>query len=352
MDMPAFPKAELDDAVVADIEARLEAALGGDPASAEVNEAIPTQEPVVTDDAASDEPVAEKAADADPAPDAESDPAEELPTLSDNVQRAMLGSKWTEEEIKQGFDVYGVDEMNKIADKVYQNHKDNSREWAAHGRMVTDSEAATQPQVTDDSKPNDQLPRIDADALKEEYAHDEAIAQLIDKMAGPMNLSIEAINKILPSIAESKARHQQSEDAVLKQEIDGFFNGRDLAGFSKHYGEGSTESTVDTDAYGNRMKVLQYADQLRVGATYQGRDISLQDALYLAHDAVSGDWKMEAMREDLKTQLQKRAKSVTLKPAESSTSTTSGEAEVSEKPTRKQLEDTSLLALRELFNQG
>jgi hypothetical protein len=115
------------------------------------------------------------------------------------------------------------------------------------------------------------------------------------------------------------------------------------------YGTGPTQSVTD-DFFENRMKVLEQADQIRAGASFQGREVGLTEALSLAHDSISASYRVQAIREDIKAKVQQRASSVTTPPAKGSEggSTSAPSGERPEK-TRKEIEDASAIALREIF---
>lgn len=279
---------------------------------------------------------------------APSKPADESPTLPSNYIRSLKATGWDDEEIQRLVE-HDFDLAKNTAEKVHENRMRESREWAAHGRIVRAGEpstpATTEPVPSQPSQTPQQLPRVDVEALKTEFGEDEAIAGIIDRMSGPVNKAIEAMNLILPQVAESAARQKESENATVATEIDTFFKSSDLAAYAELYGVGPTRG-VEAEHFQNRMLVMEQADQIRVGASYQGREIGLSDALELAHDSVSSNFQMKAVRAEIKSKVQKRAKAVSLKPSITKSTPPSGDRSPI---TRANLEKRSASTLREIF---
>lgn len=340
----------VDDAKIAEIEAKLQAIatgdashLAGDPAPEppkdEITPVVVTPPVPVIPEVT---PQVVEAAKVKP------DEGGSAPTLPDNVVRSLIASGWSPDEITQQHAVLGV-EFEKIAAKVHDKRAADSREWAAHGRMEANQRAAAaEPTKESESLPPTELPRVDVEALKKQYGDDPRIAGIIDGLVGPVNKSIEAMNTMLPSVAESAARQEASEEAALQNEVNSFFSSPGVATYKALYGVGPTQG-VDEEAYQNRLRVMEVADQIRVGASYQGRIVGFTEALSLAHDTVSADYRVQAIREDIKQKVQQRAQSVTTPPSKGSvTGSVSAPAPRTEK-TRAEIEAYAEAALREIF---
>jgi hypothetical protein len=276
------------------------------------------------------------------------------PTLPDNHIRSLIGAGWTKEEIDEQHSALG-DEFLTIAEKVHENRLRESREWAAHGRIEANQRAAAAEKLVEKQEQGQtpsELERVDIDALKREFGNDPRINAMIDSLGGSTNRAIEALQAMMPKIAESQARQEQSEQAALQNEVNSFFNSPDLLAYKDLYGVGPTQSIHDEGHWDARMKVLEVADQIRVGASYQGREVGLSDALSLAHESVSADFRVRAVREDIKSKMQQRQSSITQRPS------TQQSNETAEKPpseggsremSRKELEDKAQAALRQIF---
>ena len=76
----------------------------------------------------------------------------------------------------------------------------------------------------------------------------------------------------------------------------------------------------------NRNKVLELADALITGAAQQGRQLTVNEALTLAHDSVSGGFKTQAIRKQVKSAVQTRNKGITIRPTQKGSQPNTGPA--------------------------
>jgi len=351
-EMPNFDgeRMVVSDEKAKEIEAKLDAISSDEPYIAPEPEAtVETPEVVVETTPTPVEAAVEETSEVAEAPESTPEPTDETkpdaPTLPDNVRRSLIATGWDEEEIDNNLSVL-KDEFLPIAERVHQKRMDESREWAARGRMVREVE----PTKEAAEEVAETLAPMDVEELKAEYGHDPDMSALIDKMSGKMNASIEAINQILPIIAEQRAHQNEATDAAVQAQVNGFFETGGLVSYEGLYGKGNMQD-LEQGFYDSRMLVLQQADALQVGAAEQGRTVSMAEALGMAHDIVSGDFQMEALRADMKSKMQKRAASITLKPDSSGggpAETPTGERAQPQK-TRAQMEIDAGLALRKLF---
>ena len=334
------------DEKAAEIEAKLASIASDTPYEAPEPEAVTTEETVVET-----VPTKEEAAVEENLADKSTDEVEEVkkdtdaPTLPDNVRRSLIATGWDDDEIDNNLSVLG-EEFIPIAERVHGKRMDESREWAARGRMVRE----TEPTPEDTKDVSDTLSPIDTADLKTQYGHDPAMSDFIDQMSGKMNASIEAINQILPIVAEQRAHQTEATDAAVKQQVDAFFDNGSLVSYEGLYGKGQMQN-LEQGFYDSRMAVLQQADALQVGAAQQGRTVSMTEALGMAHEIVSGDFQMEALRAEMKAKVQQRAASITLKPDSSGGPSNATPVAGEERPeiTRAELEARSLIALKKVF---
>jgi len=239
------------------------------------------------------------------------------PTLPAAYRRTLRAYEWTDEEIDAA---YGVDPANFTitASKLHRTRNDEIAAWARMGRAARDTtapdtgaegEADGRPSSARKSAPATKgpVPRIDVEGLSERYGDPD----LIKEIAGPINAAIDAINGYLPDITSGVAAVQQGRVAQLQQIIDGFFADPEIQPYADLYGAGKDLTKEQLEARG---RVLETADALVVGARQQGRSLTVQEAIALAHDSVSADHKTAAIRKELRGTVTKRAESVTMKP--------------------------------------
>jgi hypothetical protein len=236
-----------------------------------------------------------------------------VPTLPDSYRRSLKAYGWEDAEIDQNMKVMGPSFLI-TAQKIHANRNAEIATWADAGRRAREA-----------NKPADQTPQkfeaikpIDGTALKEHYGDDK----LIDSLLSPINAVVAQINAMVPAIQQTQQKSQTSELETLGRQIEGFFGGKELQPFTEVYG--TATKTLTPEQITTRNRVLETADALICGARYQGRTLGLGEALTLAHDSISGDYKAKAARQEITSTLQKREKGITLRPGNKSKSAASG----------------------------
>ena len=109
--------------------------------------------------------------------------------------------------------------------------------------------------------------------------------------------------------ADQTAKQTQTE--ALSRTVKDFFGGKDLAPYATAYGK---DGSLTTEQVTMRSKVLETADALISGAAFQGRNLSVQDALMLAHDTVASGLKETVIRDQIRTSVTKRNAAISLRP--------------------------------------
>lgn len=79
---------------------------------------------------------------------------------------------------------------------------------------------------------------------------------------------------------------------------------------------GPKDGTLTPGQQQARSTVANLADQIRAGAKAQGKQVGIKDALAKAHAIVTYDMQQQAARQQIVTQVQKRAKSATQPPTQ------------------------------------
>ncbi len=314
-----------------------------EPEPVKVAESVAVVEPVPDESQVSIEAAVEHTDSA-----SEVEAASKTPTLPDNYIRSLLASGWSEQDITEQHASLG-DEFVVIAEKVHSKRQSDSREWAAHGRIEANQrEAAIDAARQTEPDTPTEIERLDVAALKKELGDDPRVMAFVDKLVTQTNKAIEAMNTMMPRVSESAARQEQSEKAALQNEVNAFFASPAVLPYKGLYGIGPTQDT-EGDHYTARMRVLEVADQIRVGASFQGREVGMSEALDLAHDSVSADHRVQAIREDIKAKVQKRAQSATTRPSKGSDSGSTSAPAVRTEKTRDEIEQFAQNALRQIF---
>lgn len=261
------------------------------------------------------------------------------PILPDAYRRSLKAYEWTDDEITNAL-AQGGQKFVESAAKMHQTRSKELAGWAELGRKQrpeTPVVVAEKPSV---AVQTGTLKPVDVKALKAKYG-DEA---LIDEIVGPVNALMDQINQILPQVRETQAASQTAKQENLGRQIDGFFGSENMKAHATTYG--TETGKLAPEQLSSRNKVLELADALIGGASLQGRQLSFNEAMELAHDSVTGPAKEQAARTKLTSQLQQRAKGISLKPG---TRKPGAGAPLSAAANRSALEKRTTSALQKAF---
>lgn len=331
------------DDLAAKIQDKFKAAFATDGDVEEEVEETPAAEATKEEPADEDEPAEVKAteeAEEAAAPASEKKSAAGTPTLPAAYRRSLKAYEWTDDEIDNAL-ATGGDRFVLTAQKMHANRNKEVAQWAEAGRAARQPGQQTQ---TSNQKPvedDGQLKPVDAAALKAKYG-DEA---LIDDIVGPVNKVVAQINKLVPQVQRSQQQSQQTELETLDRQVQAFFGSKDLEAYRETaYGHGANQTPEHIT---NRQKVLETADALIGGAKLQGRYLTLDEALTLAHDSVTAPIKAKAARTELGNQLKKRNTAISLRP--NTRGAAAGSTGVAKAATRSELEKRVQFGLRKAF---
>jgi hypothetical protein len=261
-----------------------------------------------------EEAVAETPAEATPAEETLVEEAAATPveskasTLPAAYVRSAKARGWTDEEIS-GFHTANPDLSLKTFERMHASRVSEVQEWAELGRKVRQGETpvpAAAPAST--PAPTPALAPINVQEMVEKYGNED----LIKELAGPINAAIAALGPVVQDAMSSREQTKQTQKDALAKTVQDFFTATDMAPYAEAYGKNLNALTpVQIEM---RSKVLETADALIAGATFQGRKLSVQEALVLAHDSVASGMKETIIRDQIRTKVQKRAKGISLKP--------------------------------------
>jgi len=298
---------------------------------------VPTDEVVDgVKDEVEDEPEDDKGTEA-----AETDEEKPVkPTLPESYRRSLVAyGNWTDEEINAHFEA-NPKMFLEMAGKLHHNRNAETAGYADAGRQAR--AAAVQPNAgsaVPDKKLPGKMEPVNAAALIEKHGQED----LVNDLLSPVNDVIQQINTILPQLEESRQEAQRSRNEVLGKQIETFFTAKEMKPYVKVYGD-VTKTALTEVQNQNRNKVLEQADAIVIGAKLQRRQLTVDEALLMAHDSVAGEFKEQVIRADLKRKTKKRAKGTTVRPSHR------GKPPAGGKPsTRKQLEDKAAAGLKSIF---
>jgi hypothetical protein len=250
--------------------------------------------------------------------DEEAGEDDEKPALPDRLKRAAEHAGWSPEEISE---FYGADPARalKTFEKMHASMNDLSRQFAEIGR----TRIAMERQKLTAKEPEKEQPKtadlIDIKALRERDPDNELL---------PV---VEALNEGLKKLSAGREQSSEvpkeqrnvQEDFALAQQITTFLDSDSLKQYSDFYGPACDEKGMPIwDNRGltpgqiaNRDALIQQADAIWVGAQMHGKQLSVPEALGMAHSLLTDSIRERKVREELVGKVKKRAKGMTLRSA-------------------------------------
>jgi hypothetical protein len=309
-----------DPKIVSAIQAHLDAFAEDDDAA----EVSPVAKALAEETPAEEKPVEEAPAPVEETP-AEEKVVEEKPveeavaakasTLPAAYVRTAKARGWEDQEIADFAKANPALAM-KTFERMHVSRTQEINEWAELGRKVRQNPVPSQqtpvsPVPASGASPAPvatALQPIDIPAMVAKFGNQE----LIEALAGPMNATIAMLGPIVRDAISSQKQVQETQKETLGKTIQGFFTGADMAPYKETYG--GKAHTLTKEQIESRHAVLETADALIAGARFQGRNLSVEDALTMAHDSVSSASKETVIRDSLRKSIVKRGAAITLKP--------------------------------------
>ena len=252
-----------------------------------------------------DQSTPEETASADDTPQETDNEPEADNTIPDNIYRAVIHSGWTPEEIAE-FHQANPTQALKVFTKLYQDVNNLSRQFAEIGRTRIQMER---------EQPHEEKPLVDIEAIRKEDPDN------------PLLPALEAITKELTAqrAAPQPQQARTQEDIALATQVLTFLGGDPMKVYADFYGPAYDEARIPTfDGHGltpgqraNRDALLQYADEIWVGARQHGRNMTVPEALGLAHSLLTESLRTAKVREELVGKIKQRAKGMTLRTSKS-----------------------------------
>lgn len=240
---------------------------------------------------------------------------DDSPILPDAHRRSLHAYGWKDEDIDSELKARPEDFL-RTSERLHANRNAEVAGWAMAGRQAR----AVSPPQPDVSEPvTDATPHpavIDISKLKAEHGDDS----LIDAIVGPVNAALAVMTEATKAQA---AREQETEVRIFMQKVGKFFGSSELKTYLPFYGDDAVGQPSE-DQFGRRNAVLEMADAVRSGATLQGRNMSIEEALMIAHDSVSNEYQQQAAQTALQKAAKKRNAGITMKPASRRTLPASG----------------------------
>jgi hypothetical protein len=246
---------------------------------------------------------------------------EELPG---NLRRAALHQRWTNEEITELYET-NPELARKTFEKMRETSNAQMGNFAKIGQMVAQIRqqlaAASKPKPSD---PVHSEPDIDWTALEEEYGSDHGMIKALKRISAQTpkpdtpaisNQNVPLENKELEATLQA-AETQMRE--LINAQVNLFFSDKGLMSNGEFYGLGKSWDKLEDAQDQNRKLVIARADQLLAGAQAVGRDMSVEQALEEAHNALVVPFIESSVKDKIKKTAKKRNGNLTVVPKSSS----------------------------------
>ena len=275
----------------------------------------------------------------------------DIPQLTDGYYRAAIHRGWKPEEIDELYKA-NPELCIKTLGNTYEALKRSNEEFAQLGRFHKNQKIeeaaveATPPEKVEYEK-------IDYNSLEDIDSSALAIIKTMDKQNEKLFNQVQEFEKVRPAQNTDQpsdyveSRTQQQEVAVIQQQIENFFKADEIKPYGDFYGELKKDAVtwdgLDPGQKANRWAVIEMMDDMMTGARMNNRDMKIDEAMKLAHLNISENQRVKVIREEIKADVMKRSKSLSLEPASADRSV------VSSKPGDiKELEATTAERLSKL----
>jgi hypothetical protein len=237
---------------------------------------------------------------------------EDAVQLPEAYVRAAIAYGWKKDDVIASFKT-DPERMLVVLSNIYATRNKASAEFAALGRRAATEHAA----VSVPKKPT--FAPVDTKKLREQYGDDAGpLIEMIEAQNKAMSQLVEAIPVAKPEMPDNKPFSSPVEEAGVEQQVHSFFESDSMKPYVKIYGTlgvGETYADLSASQQEFRWKVLERADQIAGGAHLQGVQITVPEALEMAHLLVTQKYRDQILVDGIKEKVVKRAKSLTINPS-------------------------------------
>lgn len=281
----------------------------------EAGEDAPTAEDEAAEEPGSAKPQPKTPPKAKPAaqPAQEEQGEEATATLNPVLRQAAKRAGLSDEQIDRAFNA-DPETFETVYGNTHKFFNELSARYAQMGRGNPPQPAATQPATQQQQQQRDL----------------NAILSNLDKFAENNGQDMaDVMRQLGKEVIEPFRRMQAAYDAQIRQtqasEVTRTFEAFEKD-FADLYGTKGQFAPVQWQA---RQQVAQIADQIRLGASHQGIDMGLTEALERAHALFTADRVQQQARQQITQQVKKRTAALSARPTQRKTPVGSGKGDKS-----------------------
>ncbi|KKL90189.1 hypothetical protein LCGC14_1907180 [marine sediment metagenome] len=247
----------------------------------------------------------------------------EIPQLTDAYFRAAIHRGWKPEEINELYKV-NPELCTRTLGNIFEAVKRSNEEFALLGRSYKNQKAE---QAAAEATPPEKIEykKVDYSSLEEVDPSALAIIKSMDEQGEKLFNQVQELQQTKPvqnteqPSGYVETRTQQQEVAVIQQQIENFWKADEIKPYNDFYGELPKDAVTWDDLSpgqrANRWAVIEMMDDMMVGARMNNRDMNIDEAMRLAHLNISEGQRVKVIREEIKADVVKRSKSLSLEPA-------------------------------------
>ncbi len=250
--------------------------------------------------------------------------SEEIPQLPDAYYQAAIHRGISKEDIKLFYES-NPEQCVRAYGGIFEAVKRSGADFAAQGRkhkelLEREAELANAPQNVEESE----FVGVDIDALEKTEIDPDALAiiRAQNDQAEQMFKDVQALKAAPVQTQQDTSGANSQEVALINQQIDGFFTSDATKPYAEFYGvipKGAVDwANLSPGQQANRWGVITMMDDILLGAEMNNREMSIDDAMQVAHLNVSESQRTKVIREELRTSITKRSKSLSLESASTS----------------------------------
>jgi hypothetical protein len=217
--------------------------------------------------------------------------SEELPS---EYIRSLKAFGLSDADIASGL-AAGPQMFMNVAKMLHAARTKEINDFANIGRAKGGQQVAVPPQPQQAATAAQGLRAVDIAAIAKKYNITDSA--LLNEIVGP-------VNQVIAQFTVMAEARQQQEIGLLKQQVDAFFASPTMKSYETEYSDAA-----------NRDKIIETASYILNGATQAGKQLSVEEALSMAHDATAAPKQRQQRQQAVVQATQQRAAALTHKPS-------------------------------------
>jgi len=244
--------------------------------------------------------------------------------IPSSIYRALVHSDWKPEDISTFYEA-DPERAMKVFERIYKTTNSLSRQFAEIGRTRANSVAKAAANESQQKLKQD-VPAdfVDIKVLRE-MDPDNPLLPVIEGMNKALS---ESLGRKQNNVQESASSHIDTDSQVqskmaLATQVLTYLGAETMSQYKDFYGPAFDEnrlpvfdnSSLTPGQVANRTRLIQMADEIWYGASEHGCNLSVHEALDMAHLLLTEPMRKQQIVSEVASSVKKRAKGITLRPS-------------------------------------